>query len=213
MNKLKFSCKKCGNCCKNRYLCFYFFEKGIVDKYKGKIDSDFELESFRFYFDLTNKKIIDIIYRINTKPCPFFDSSCMIQSQKFISCQKYPINTFIDLGFLSLLGFNKLYFDIDKECSFIKKTNNFIKNLKNQKLEKLFPTEYDANLKDYEIWKNIDKKIKYYKINFNFNILIDFKLKKRKISDYRTYLKNWDHLNFDEYEVWLGSRTKRYKKL
>ena len=205
---MQFSCKKCGSCCNNRFLCIYFFEKNLLNELKARFELNFKLEPFRFFFDLTNKIIINVIFRVNVKPCPFFANSCMIQSEKFISCQKYPINTYIDLGFFSLLGFKKLYFDIDNECTFIKSSENFWIFLKSQKLENVFPTEYEANLKDYKTWSDIHKKIKYYKKFKDLDIIIDYKFKKKKPNLYKRYLETWKHLNFNEYIEWIKLRSE-----
>ena len=205
---MKFSCTKCGSCCRNRYLCIYYFETDLLNELKTKYELKFNLISFRSYFDLTNKIIIDVIYRLDVKPCPFFADSCRIQSEKFLSCQKYPINTYIDLGFLSLLGFNKLYFDIDKECTFIKTNSKFLEYLNSQKLEDIFTTEYIANLKDHKTWVEIFKKIKEIKKIQNYKILIDYKVRKKKPIEYNIFLKSWKHMNFNEYMNWISLRSE-----
>ena len=205
---MMFSCTKCGSCCRNRFLCIYYFEEDLINNLKSKFKLNFKLNTFRFYLDLTNKIVIDIIFRLDIKPCPFFADSCIIQSDKFLSCHKYPINTYIDLGFLSLLGFNKLYFDIDKECTFIKNNTNFLEFLSTQKLEDIFRTEYAANLKDHKIWTDIFKKIKFIKKDKNYNILIDYKVKKRIPAEYVIFLKTWKHLKFDDYINWIVLRTE-----
>jgi len=202
---MTFSCERCGSCCENRYLCIYFFEKDKLYEYKNKYNLDFELIPFRYYFDLTNKIIIVLIYRVNLKPCPFFTSKCVIQSEKFISCKKYPINTCIDLGFFSLIGFNRYYFDLDKNCTFIKNNEKFASTLKNNKIEKIFNIEFKANLKDQEIWSKYNKKLKKLKKLKNFEITIDFKARKKYPIKHLDYLKDWKYLDFNSYWINHGN--------
>lgn len=196
---MTFSCERCGSCCINRYLCIYFFEKDILLQNKKKNKLEFELLPFRYYLDLTNKIIITIIYRVDLKPCPFFKSKCIIQSEKFISCKKYPLNTCIDLGFFSLIGFNRYYFDLDKNCTFIKNDKNFASSLKNNKIEKVFDKEFKANIKDQDIWSKYNKKLKKLKKLKNFEIIVDFKARKKDPEKHIQYQKAWKNLNFDEY--------------
>ena len=177
--------------------------------YKNKFKLKFNLLPYRFYFDLTNNVIIDTIYRVDVKPCPFFDSNCIIQNNKFISCEKYPLNTCIDLGFLSLLGFNRYYFDLDEECSFIKNNKNFVHSLRNHKLKRVFPREFQANLRDQDIWKEIDKEIRFYKKKMNLNIIIDYKLKKQNSKKFQIYLNSWDHVDPEEYKKYLEIKVQK----
>ncbi|MFX1420651.1 MAG: hypothetical protein ACFE9N_17270, partial [Promethearchaeota archaeon] len=82
---IEFKCLKCGNCCKQRYICIYYSELNKFEKIKSKTNIRANLIPFRFYIDKTNKIIIDLIYRIDSKPCPFLKNNlCEIETEKFI---------------------------------------------------------------------------------------------------------------------------------
>ncbi len=191
---INFKCLRCGNCCKQRYVCIYYSELNKLEKLKNKTNKDINLIPFRYYVDKINEIIIDVIYRIDSKPCPFLKNNlCGIQNEKFISCKKFPIATWIDLGFFSKLGFNRLYFELDNHCSFLIKNKNYLNSIKKLKLEDIFKEEVYANLEDHKIWTLINSKIKKIVKEKKLDIIIDYKLRKKDSNYVNKILKKWSH--------------------
>ncbi|MFX1451789.1 MAG: hypothetical protein ACFFCM_13150, partial [Promethearchaeota archaeon] len=159
---------------------------------------------FRFYIDKTNKIIIDLIYRIDSKPCPFLRNNlCEIETEKFISCKKFPIATWIDMGFFSKLGFNRLYYELDSRCTFLKKNRAFSNSINKFKLKEIFKEEIVANLEDHRLWTLINSKIRKIVKEKKIDIIIDYKLRKKDPEYLRTVLNEWIHkpanLYFEEF--------------
>ncbi|MHA1301010.1 MAG: YkgJ family cysteine cluster protein [Candidatus Helarchaeota archaeon] len=197
---VEFTCLRCGNCCKKRYLCVYYSELDKFESIKNKTTQEFQLIPFRFYVDKTNKIIIDIIYRSNLKPCPFLkENLCGIENNKFISCKKFPIATWIDLGFLSKLGTKRLHFELDNHCSFLKNNEIFYNSIKKLKLEDVFKREINANYEDHEIWTKIHSKIRKLKKKKKFEIIIDYKYRKRNSQLLKSIINKWEHKPTDVY--------------
>ena len=109
----KFSCQKCGNCCKGR-------EEGNIFIYKPDLDVLFkyfkcntDAKKFKFsqeYFDITSQKFIYTDKKVNKKKSYFYDTlvfklvgekeeccfleednSCKIYSVRPFQCTSYPI--------------------------------------------------------------------------------------------------------------------------
>ncbi|MHA1381136.1 MAG: YkgJ family cysteine cluster protein [Candidatus Helarchaeota archaeon] len=198
---IEFICQKCGNCCKQRFFCIYFTELKKFNLIKNKANKDFNLIPFRFFVDNSNKTIITIIYRSDSKPCPFLNKNnlCRIENDKFIACRKFPVATWLDIGILSKLGFNRLYFELDYHCTFLKENEEFIKAIKNVKLGDIFKKEIQANYEDHKIWIDINSKIRKFKKSKNFEIVIDYKFRKRKSNFLKSILNTWTHLPANEY--------------
>ncbi|NVM04226.1 MAG: hypothetical protein HWN67_17985 [Candidatus Helarchaeota archaeon] len=165
-----------------------------MEKIKNKTNREINLVPFRYYIDKTNKIIINVIYRIDSKPCPLLKNNlCGIQTEKFISCKKFPIATWIDLGFFSKFGFNRLYFDLDNHCTFLNKNKAYLNSIKKFKLEDIFKEEVYANLKDHKLWTLINSKIKKIVKEERLDIIIDYKLRKKDPNYVNKILSKWSH--------------------
>ncbi|MHC1591333.1 MAG: YkgJ family cysteine cluster protein [Candidatus Helarchaeales archaeon] len=200
-----FRCLRCAQCCKNKHPCIYSSERELALKLASQKSLQLELVPFRFDFDLTNEVIIVLIYRFSKKPCIFLkNNECTIQEEKFIACRKYPIASWLDMGFLSLLGFNKIYYDLDTTCSFFQADNQDAVEWKNWSLEKIFPDEVKATLEDRRLWLNMEKALKDVAKKRKYEIITDVRLKKRIPESHEIFLKNWVCLSHEEYMKEFG---------
>ena len=192
----KFECLKCGNCCKNRFVCIYYSELDKFNNVKSKANKPFQLIPFRYYIDLTNRLIINVIYRADTKPCPFLNNNlCNIEEEKFLSCRKFPIATWLDLGFLSILGINRLHFELDENCSFLKER----KVADNFNLKKNFSQEIEATYQDYKIWTSISSTLTKIKKEKEFNVIIDYKIRRKYKKRLSIILDKWENIPVNVY--------------
>ncbi len=196
----KFKCFQCGQCCVIKYPCIYSFELDKAKRLATELDVELGITPFRFKFDLTNKNIIILIYRFNKRPCIFMQNNkCMIQKDKFIACRKYPIATWLDLGFLSLLGFHQTYFDFDRTCTFLKSQEYEIDALIKEPLEEIFPSELRASKEDRDTWISMEKNLRRIAKNQKFKLISDIKMKKKNKFLYEKNLKEWNQLSFEQY--------------
>lgn len=200
MNLTSFECEKCGTCCTSKYPCIYSSERSKAQRLAKEQNKKLILVPFRFKLDLTNEQVIVIIYRFKTKPCLFLENGiCSIQENKFIACRKYPIASWLDLGFLSLLGFRQTYYEWDVTCTFLKNNKELLKQWKRGLIEKKFSAELQASKEDRNSWLSLEKKIRKIIKRNNINIISDLKLKKRKPHQYKKYLTSWKNLPIEEY--------------
>jgi Fe-S-cluster containining protein len=175
----------------------YPHELDKARKFAQKINQPLEMKPLRKRIDFKNKIIIDLIYKIETLPCPFFiKESCSIHENRFIACRKYPFSNWTKSPelFVKLLKFPKFFYEIDTKCTFIKDMNSKI-----PLNEEIFDKEFEFLKKDIEIFERIENKL----TNLNNSGLIELK-KENKFKEkyplkYREIIENWKHIPIKDY--------------
>ncbi|MHA1269608.1 MAG: YkgJ family cysteine cluster protein [Candidatus Helarchaeota archaeon] len=199
MQEIEFKCLKCGNCCKTKFLCLYPHELEKAFKFAAKKKIQLNIEPIRFRIDFKNKVILDLIYRVTKRPCPFFNhNQCTIHENRFVACRKYPFSNWTkspDL-FVKFLKFPEYFYDIDIKCSFIKKFYN-----NNEKIiqKKMFNDELDGLEKDIEIYGTIEKKLDELNSLNIIELKKETKFKHQYPEKYNKILNNWKHKSFFVY--------------
>jgi len=199
VSSIKYKCLQCGICCKTKYLCLYPHELDKAFELAYKHNISLNLEPIRYKIDFKNKIIIDLIYRVTVRPCPFFkNNKCIIHENRFIACRKYPFSNWLktpDL-FVKLLKFPKYFHEIDENCTFIKKF--YGNNSKNISI-KIFDAEYNALLNDIKTYESIEKRLKFLSMTNKIELKKEIKFKNENPELYKFILENWEHIPFENY--------------
>lgn len=197
----QFECHQCGLCCRTKYLCLYPAELKRAIIYAKKLQFKLPVEPLRTIIEAKSQKIIVLIYRVTTRPCPFFlDNKCLIQDEKFIACKKYPISNWVDLGnIFRKFGFKSEFYDVDENCSFIRTHSLFLSLIKSQSLKSLFPREFFATQADKTMWFDLDSKFRSLHKKQKIKILNENRLKRTNPGMLDTVIHTWQHISADDF--------------
>ena len=193
MKNIKYKCLRCGNCCKgtmdtyeSKRIPVYPEEVNKLILLAEKLNLEFKVIEDLVFPDVKNEKILVLTYRIlmdeSRNCCPFFQENfgCLIQNDKPLSCQAFP------LSFKRVDAFN-FQIDIDNKCTFVNKYHNFLKDSNLNDLKEIFPEEFANAEKFFQVNKNLQLKIT--ELEYLKKIEIPRKI---SLEEYNNYLNNWD---------------------
>lgn len=196
-----FECQMCGVCCQTKFLCLYPFELRRAEYCAHKLNIKLQTEPLRTILDEKSQKIIALIYRVTERPCPFYSNrKCLIQTQKFIACHKYPISQWIDLGkVFSFLGLKNEFYDIDDNCTYIKTHPKFKSFLRTLPLSSILPNEYQAVLEDKKIWITLQTQFTALRRTEKISTINEKKLQRDSPAKYQKILDSWEQVSADDF--------------
>jgi len=198
MSDKVFSCLQCGNCCKTKFLCLYPHELEKATKLAQQLNINLEFEPLLSRIDFKNKVILDLIYKLKIRPCPFYiENKCLIHDKRFIACKKYPYANWTKTPklFVKLMKFPEYFYELDTKCSFISKFYPSKRNIPDH----IFPLEYKALKMDMTVFQKIEDKLNELNDNSIIELKKEIKFKESFPEQYKNIQNNWEHIPFTNY--------------
>lgn len=131
---IKFSCKNCGECCRDfgnsGTLPIFFDEKERYDKIAKEKKIDLEFVPENIWLDKISGRVICFNWGMKGNPCPFLtkENFCEIYEKRSLICKAFPIEKFPEKGeFVKINCFmdcaNNDLEAISREGSLVKENN------------------------------------------------------------------------------------------
>ncbi|MBD3229592.1 MAG: hypothetical protein GF329_15535 [Candidatus Lokiarchaeota archaeon] len=193
LKTISFQCLKCGNCCKTKYLCLYPHELGKAFELADEVGINLEIQPLRFRIDFKNEIILDLIYKVKTKPCPFYiNGTCEIHENRFIACRKYPFANWTRSPklFVKLFKFPEFFHEIDEKCTFIQR--KIIKRgISINQID--FKEDFVYFKKDMEIFLRIERLLEDLNKSNKIQLKKENKFKRNSPQKYEQIIITWEH--------------------
>jgi Fe-S-cluster containining protein len=187
---LNYACLKCGTCCHEieyqKRIPLYPEEADVLIEIAKKRGIPFKIIEDLVFFDILNKKILIITYKIlfdkKTNVCPFYDNNlgCTVHDTKPIACKAYP------LALKQVDAFN-FQISVDPLCQYVNNQYDLLKNASFLALKDIFKYEYPNAHNHYLKNKKLMLKIK--QLEFKRKIKISRQI---SVEDFNKYLKEWE---------------------
>lgn len=201
---LEFKCLRCGKCCHEipkeiqeeadppssgyKRIPIFPEEADILENLAKTMNIPLRIIEDLVFPDIKNKKILVLTYRImldnDEKVCPFWkkNQGCLINSQKPLACQAYPLAIKTEDAF-------NMQINIDPLCMFTIENRPLLNNLNFQKLLSIYKVEFG-------LAKNLLKRSKQAILSLMEKqqigeIEIPLKIQGQ---DYNNYIKEWDRV-------------------
>ena len=216
--KNKFTCQKCGKCCKvfgvNEYtnapraLILYKWEKDKLIELAKKHNKKIDVSPLMFFFDEKTQTNVVITYQFNmenVKKCPFlFANHCMIYEDRPLVCKAFPL-TYINIDPPSI----NFAVYICKEAERIMNSNSDLSYstlcLKENLGEEMILNSLALHQGGYEsLFKDALELDKEGKIKL-MNVLqekVDYYLENYPIKDYLEFLEEYKLETKEQIAVW-----------
>ena len=187
---------RCGTCCsipkddEGNYIKripLYPEEVNKLIKIAKEQNIQLKVKEDLVFPDILNRKIIVLTYRFileNSGYCSFHDPQvgCIIQENKPLSCQAYPLA-------LKIIDAFNLEISIDPYCNWVIKNYDELKNANLNTIKKIFPEEFEKAMNFLKKNKRLQLKIKKLELENKIKIVREISL-----DEFNKYLKEWDRI-------------------